>query len=144
MHEASGIPDRERALVLLEQGKRGESRAWFRRALARNQSDEVSRTRLVEAYYSAKDYSSILSLYKDAGITDQSDAETVLRIADSFAQTGDTRNAISVLEFALHSREDNGPLYLALAGYYRKAGDTARAAELESKGRSRLTPTTAP
>jgi Tfp pilus assembly protein PilF len=84
-----------------------------------------------------------LSLYKDAGITDQSDAETALRIADSFAQTGDMRNAISILESALHSREDNGPLYLALAGYYRKTGDAAKAAELESKGRSRLTPGTA-
>jgi len=141
---ASGIPDRQRALCLLEQGKRDESRAWFRRALARNHSDEISRARLVEAYYSAKDYSSILSLYKDVGITDQSDAETALRIADSFAQTGDMRNAISILESALHSSGENGPLYLALAGYYRKSGDAAKAAELESKGRSRLTPAIAP
>ena len=30
---ASGVPDRERALCLLSQGKMDESRAWFRRAL---------------------------------------------------------------------------------------------------------------
>jgi GWxTD domain-containing protein len=141
---ASGLLDRERALCLLEQGKRDEARAWFRRALSQDHTDEISRARLVEAYYSASDSSSILSLYKDEGITDQSDAETVLRIADSFAQASDPRTAISIVEFALHSHEENGPLYLALAGYYRKAGDAAKAAELESKGRSRLVPATTP
>ena len=69
---ASGLLDRERALCLLALGKQDESRAWFRRALARNHSDEIAKSRLVDAYYSRKDYSSILSLYKDAGITDKS------------------------------------------------------------------------
>jgi len=135
---ASGLMDRERALCLLSLGKQDESRAWFRRALARNHSDEIARSRLVDAYYARKDYASILSLYKDAGITDQSDSETILRIAESFAQTGAVRDAISLLDSALRSRDDNGPLYLALAGYYRKSGDTAKAAELEAKGKSRL------
>jgi GWxTD domain-containing protein len=134
----SGLLDRERALCLLAQGKQDESRAWFRRALARNHSDEIARSRLVDAYYAHKDYASILSLYKDAGITDQSDGETILRIAESFAQTSGIREAISLLESALRSREDNGPLYLALAGYYRKAGDAAKATELEAKGKSHL------
>src|SRR5216683_2763407 len=135
---ASGLLDRERALCLLSLGKKDESRAWFRRALARNPADEIARARLVEAYYARKDYASILSLYKDAGITDQSDSETILRIAESFAQTGAIHEAISLIESALHSREDNGPLYLALAGYYRKTGDTVKAADLEAKGKSRL------
>jgi tetratricopeptide (TPR) repeat protein len=141
---ASGVVDRERALCLLSQGKTDESRAWFRRALARNHSDEIARSRLVDAYYARKDYAAILSLYKDTGITDQSDSETILRIAESFAQTGNVRAAISLLEAALQSRQENGPLYLALAGYYRKEGDAGKAAELETKGKSHLQPPTTP
>lgn len=141
---ASGLLDRERALCLLSLGKQDESRAWFRRALARNHADEISKSRLVDAYYARKDYSSILSLYKDVGITDLSDTETILRIAESFGQSGAVREAISLLESALHSREENGPLYLALAGFYRKAGDVAKAAELEAKGKSRLAPPSTP
>ena len=134
----SGLLDRERALCLLSQGKLDESRAWFRRALARNHSDEIARSRLVDAYYSRGDYAAILSLYKDAGITDQSDSQTILRIAESFGKAGEDRNAISLLESVLSSRQDNGPLYVSLAGYYRKIGDTKKAAELEAKGKSRL------
>jgi tetratricopeptide (TPR) repeat protein len=141
---ASGLLDRERALCLFSLGKQDESRAWFRRALARNHSDEISKSRLVGAYYARKDYAAILSLYKDVGITDQSDSETILRIAESFAQTGGIREAISVLESALHSREEDGPLYLALAGFYRKAGNTTKAAELEAKGKSHLAPSSTP
>jgi GWxTD domain-containing protein len=137
---SSGVPDRERALCLLSLGKQDESRAWFRRALSRNHSDEISRSRLVDAYYARKDYAAILSLYKDVGITDQTDPDTLLRIAESFSQTGELRQAISLLESALRTNDENGPLYLALAGYYRKAGDAAKAADLEAKGKSRMAP----
>jgi GWxTD domain-containing protein len=136
---ASGLLDRERALCLLSLGKPDEARAWFRRALARNPADEIARSRLVEAYYARKDYASILSLYKDAGITDQSDTDTILRIAESFGRSGANGDGISFLESALGSRQDDGPLYLALAGYYRQAGNAAKATELESKGRARIT-----
>ena len=135
----SGVMDTDRALCLLAQGKLEEARPWFRRALDRNHSDEVARTRLVEAYYANKDYASVLSLYKDAGMTDRSDPQTVLQIAESFSQTGKLQDAISLLESALRSREENGPLYLALAGYYGRLGDTKKASELEAKGKSRLT-----
>jgi GWxTD domain-containing protein len=135
---ATGVLDRERALCLLDLGKQDESRAWFRRSLARNHSDEISRSRLVDAYYARKNYAAILSLYQDVGITDLSDSEAILKIAESFAQTGGIQNAISLLESALRSREENGPLFLALAGYYRKAGEPAKAADLEAKGRSLL------
>jgi len=135
---ASGVTDRERALCLLSEGKQDEARAWFRRALAANHSDEIARSRLVDAYYARKDYSSILSLYKDVGISEQSDTDTILRIAESFGHTGAPRDAISLLENALGTRDDSGPLYLALAGYYRQAGDAAKAAELETKGKARL------
>jgi GWxTD domain-containing protein len=135
---ANGVLDRERALCLLAEGKMDESRAWFRRALDRNHSDEIARARLVDAYYARKDYSAILSLYKDAGISDKSDAETILRIAESFDQSGVVQDAISIIESALSSRPENGPLYLALAGYYHRIGNTKRAAELETKGKSLL------
>jgi GWxTD domain-containing protein len=135
---ASGILDRERALCLLSQGKQDESRAWFRRALSRNHSDEIARSRLVDAYYARKDYAAILSLYKDVGITDQSDPDTILRIAESFSQSGAVNEAIALIDSALQSRPENGPLYLALAGYYRTVGNTAKATELESKGKTHL------
>jgi tetratricopeptide (TPR) repeat protein len=141
---ASGILDRERALCLLSQGKQDESRAWFRRALSRNHSDEIARSRLVDAYYARKDYAAILSLYKDVGITNQSDSDTILRIAESFGQSGAVNEAIALIESALQSRPENGPLYLSLAGYYRKAGDLAKATELEAKGKSRLAPSPTP
>jgi tetratricopeptide (TPR) repeat protein len=140
----SGLLDRERALCLLVLGKQDEARAWFRRALARNHSDEIARSRLVGAYYAGKNYPAILSLYKDVGITNQSDSETILRIAESFAQTGGIRDAISLLESALRSREEDGALYLALAGYYRQAGDTVKAGDLEAKGKSLLGPSPKP
>jgi len=139
----SGLVDRERALVLLSQGKVDEARLWFRRALSRNHSDEISKSRLVAAYFARKDYAAILSLYKDAGITDNSDSQIILQISDSFSQTGNVREAISLVESALRSRQENGPLYLALAGYYRKAGDAAKAAELEAQGKSRMANTPA-
>jgi len=135
---ASGLVDSERALCLLAQGKADEARPWFRRALNRNHSDEIARSRLVDAYYARKEYAAIMSLYKDAGITDQSDPQTILQIAESFGQTGGIRDAISLLESALSSRQENGPLYLALAGYYRKLGDFKKAAELETKGKTHL------
>ncbi len=141
---ASGLFDSERALCLMSLGKQDESRAWFRRALARNHSDEIARSRLVDAYYARKDYSSILSLYKDAGITDRTDTETILHIAESFNQSGDVHGSISTVESALQSRDEDGPLYLALAGYYRKAGDATKAAELEAKGKSRVSTPSSP
>lgn len=140
----SGLMDRERALCLLSLGQQDESRAWFRRALQRNHSDEIARSRLVDAYYARKDYAAILSLYKDAGITEQSDSDTILRIAESLGRTGGVRDAISLLESALATRDDIGPLYLALAGYYRQAGDTAKAADFEAKGKSRMATTAKP
>jgi len=133
-----GILDQQRGLCELAAGKRDEARAFFRRALERNHSDEIARSRLVDAYYSRKDYSAILSLYQDSGVTDQSDPETILRIAESFDQTGKVQDAISLLESSLTSRPESGPLYLSLAAYYRKAGNTKRASELETKGKSRL------
>jgi GWxTD domain-containing protein len=138
---SSGAVDRERALCLLEQGKSDEARAWFRRALARNHADDISRSRLVEAYSARNDNAAIQSLYKDAGITEATDPTTILRIASALAaidQTTGVQDAISLLDSALRTRQENGALYLALAGYYRKAGDAKKAADAEAKGKPLL------
>jgi GWxTD domain-containing protein len=142
--QAKGVLDQQRALCYLAQGLTNDARFWFRQALQKDHGNEIARTNLVDAYYTLKAYSAVVSLYKDAGITDQSDTQTILQIAESFDQAGGIQDAISILESAIRSRRENGPLYLALAGYYRKAGDTVKAAELEAKGKSRLAPSPTP
>jgi GWxTD domain-containing protein len=134
----SGVTDRQRALCLLAAGKTDEARPWFRRALSRNHSDEIARSRLVEAYSARKDYAAIQSLYKDAGITDESDPGAILLIAEGLEKTSGIRDALSLLESAIQSRKESGPLYLALAEYYRKNGDAKKAAEAETKGKTLL------
>ena len=135
-----GILDLQRGLCDLAQGKKDEARSWFRRALERDHADDTARARLVDAYYERKDYSAILSLYKDAGTTDDTDPVTMLRIAESMERSGKPREAISLLEAALTTHPDNGPLYLALAGYYQQIGDAQKAAELTRKGKSYISP----
>ena len=142
--ESKGVLDQQRALCYLAQGQANEARFWFRLALHKDHGNEIARTNLVDAYYGLKAYSAVVSLYKDAGITDQSDPQTILQIAESFDQAGGIQDAISILESAIRSHQQNGPLYLALAGYYRKAGDTLKAAELEAKAKSRLAPSPTP
>jgi GWxTD domain-containing protein len=133
-----GVTDRERALCLVTQGKVDEARPWFRRALDRNHSDEIARSRLVEAYSDKKVYSAVQSLYKDVGITDETDSGTILLIADALDHTSGTADAISLLESTSHSRAEDGALYVALAGYYRKVGDGKKAADAEAKGKALL------
>jgi tetratricopeptide (TPR) repeat protein len=134
----NGVLDLQRGLCDLAQGKKEEARAWFRRALNRNHANDAARARLVDAYYEQKDYAAILSLYKDAGITNETDAQTILRIAESFEKSGDTRGAISLLESVLTHQPDNGPLYLALGDYYQQIGNAQKAAEFTAKGKSYL------
>ena len=133
-----GILDQQRGLCHLAFGQVDEARVWFRRALQLDHSDEVARSRLVDAYFSRKDYAAVVSLFADAGVTEKTDSETLLRIATSFEKQGNTRQAISVLEAALQSRPEEGPLYLALAQFYSAAGNSQKATELATKGKSYL------
>jgi GWxTD domain-containing protein len=135
-----GILDQQRGLSHLAFGQVEEARVWFRRALQLDHADDIARARLVDAYFSRKDYSAVVSLFSDAGVTEKTDSETLLRIATSFEKQGNTRQAISVLEAALQSRPEEGPLYLALAQYYGTLGNSQKAAELTIKGKSYLTP----
>jgi GWxTD domain-containing protein len=132
----TGVLDRQRGLCLLAEGKADEARLWLRRALNRNHSDDIARSRLVDAYYAKRDYSAIMSLYADVGITEQTDTDTVLRIADSFGNSGEAGKAVSVLEAALASRPEDGPLYLSLAGYYKQTGNAKKSAEATKKAQS--------
>ena len=131
-----GVLDQQRALCYWALGQVDEARAWFRRALKTDDSNEIARARLVDAYYSKKDYAAVVSLYSDAGITEHTDSETLLRIATSLDKNGKTVQAISVLEKAVASHPDQGPLYLALAQYYSELGSTQKAAELTQKAKS--------
>src|SRR5436309_6032723 len=130
-----GILDQLRGLCYWALFKFDEARAWFRRALQLDHSNDVARARLVDAYFSKKDYAAVVSLFSDAGVTERTDSETLLRIATSLEKNDRIREAISVLETALPSRPEEGPLYLALAQYYGEIGDAQRAAELTQKAK---------
>jgi hypothetical protein len=133
-----GVLDQQRGLCYWSLGQFDEARAWFRRALQLDHSNDVARARLVDAYFAKKDYAAVISLFSDAGVTERTDSETLLRIATSFERRGSTPQAIAVIEAALSSRPEDGPLYLALAQYYTEVGNAKKAAELAQKGRSFL------
>ncbi len=133
-----GILDQQRGLCYWALGQFDEARVWFRRALQLDHSNDVARARLVDAYFSKKDYAAVVSLFFDAGVTERTDSETLLRIATSLEKRGNASQAISILESALPSRPGEGPLYLALAQYYTEIGNPRKAADLTQKGKSLL------
>ena len=133
-----GVLDQQRGLCYWALGQLEEARLWFRRALQLDHSNDAARARLVDAYFSKKDYAAVVSLYSDAGVTEGTDSGTLLRIATSLEKRGSTPQAISVIENALPSRPEEGPLYLALAQYYIEVGNARKAAELTQKGKSFL------
>ena len=138
-HDAEkGILDQQRGLCYWALGQFDEARIWFRRALQLDHSNDVARARLVDAYFSKKDYAAVVSLFSDAGVTEGTDSETLLRIATSLEKRGSTPQAISVIENALQSRPEEGPFYLALAQYYTEIGNPRKAADLTQKGKSLL------
>ena len=132
----SGVFDQDRGLCYLAQGLLDEGRGWLRRALKTNHGNELARARLVQAYYSQKDYAAVTSLYRDSGITEGADAETYLRIATSLEKTGNLKEAIALAEAGIQSHPRDVPLYLGLADFYRQIGDTQKAEEMIKLGRS--------
>ena len=133
-----GILDQQRGLCYWTFGQFDEARVWFRRSLQLDHSNDVARARLVDAYFSKKDFAAVVSLFSDAGVTETTDSETLLRIATSLEKKGNAHQAISVIENALPSRPDEGPLYLALAQFYTEIGNPSKAADLVQKGKSLL------
>ncbi len=138
-----GILDQQRGLCYWALGQFDEARVWFRRALQLDHSNDIARSRLVDAYFSKKDYAAVVSLFSDAGVTEGTDSETLLRIATSLEKRGSTPQAISVIENALQSRPEEGPFYLALAQYYTEIGNLRKATDLMQKGKSLLVGDTA-
>jgi len=133
-----GILDQQRGLCYWALGQFDEARVWFRRALQLDHSNDIARARLVDAYFSKKDYAAVVSLFSDAGVMETTDSETLLRIATSLEKRGNAPQAISILENALLSRPEEGPFYMALAQYYTEIGNPRKAADLTQKGKSLL------
>src|SRR5438445_13568487 len=133
-----GILDQQRGLCYWALAQYDDARVLFRRALQLDHANDVARARLVDAYFSKKDYAAVVSLFSDAGVTETTDSETLLRIATSLQKRGSTPKAISVIEDALKSRPEEGPFYLALAQYYNEIGNPRKAADLTQKGKSLL------
>lgn len=136
--EAKGILDQQRALCYLAQGLPDQARIWFRLALKKDHGDDVARANLVQAYYSLKAYSAVVSLLDDAGVTDRTDSGTLAQIAGSLLKTGNGSKAVSLLQGAIRSRPDDGPLYLALADCYQQTGNREQEQEALQKGKSLL------
>jgi len=138
-----GVLDQQRGLCYWALGQFDEARVWFRRALQLDHANDVARARLVDAYFSKKDFAAVVSLFSDAGVTETTDSETLLRIATSLEKRGNAPQAISILENALLSRPEEGPFYMALAQYYTEIGNSRKAADLTQKGKSLLVGDTA-
>lgn len=136
---AKGIQDEQRALCYLAQDDTSQARLWFRLALSKDHGNDTARARLVEEYYALNAFSSVVSLYKDVGVTDHTDAVTIAEIAESFLKTGDTPKAASLLQDAIRSSPENGALYLALADCYQHLGRFQDALAASQKGKLLLT-----
>lgn len=138
---SSGQADYDRGLTYLA-GKDSQSAATcFRQALRRNARNEMARSRLIEQYFSQREFAKVVELFSQTTVTAQTDEGTILDVADSLDKTGSPKNAVTLLESALNVKPPSGPLYLALASYYQHLGDDAKAQSLAQKGRALMTET---
>src|SRR5438552_2420001 len=74
-----GILDQQRGLCYWALAQYDEARVWFRRALQLDHSNDVARARLVDAYFSRKDYAAVVRLFSDSGVTVTKDSGTLCR-----------------------------------------------------------------
>ena len=124
----------------MAQGLNAEGRGWLRRALARDHSDELSRARLVEAYFSQQDYQAVVALYKDTGVTDAADPNTLLRIATSLRIQGNAEEGMRLMEHGADVHNGEASMFLALGDFYNQIGkaEKATAAIQKSKQLARV------
>jgi len=134
----TGVLDQQRGMALLSQGKSEEARKWLLRSIKLDSTNDQARAALVEAYFSKNDYTAVLGLFHDVGVTPKTDPQTLVRIADSLGHLGESQQAKTMLRDAIGFHPDDGRLYLALANAYRQTGDLKAAAESEKKGKSFL------
>lgn len=132
----AGVPETERALSLLNQGKDGEALLWLRAALARNPANETARAKLVDIYFAAGKFHEVTALADASPITRDTPVPTVLRMAESRDKLGSAKQAIEMLEDDMRENGRTGPILLALASYYRELGNTKKADELTKEGQS--------
>jgi GWxTD domain-containing protein len=130
-----GVFDRERGLCYLNQGQAAEGRGWLRRALSKDHRDEISRAQLVNAYFTQKDYTAVVALYKDTGVTDTADSATLLRIATSLVKLGNPTEAQRLMEHGADVRPDDASMFLALGEFYNQIGNTEKATAAIQKGK---------
>jgi tetratricopeptide (TPR) repeat protein len=131
----NGILDYHRALCYEAKGDMASAARYLRAAFQQNPHDETVRAKIIEAYFTQKNFAQIADVYSRGGISDKTDDQTVLRIAESLDHIGDLPRATHVLESAIALKPQSAPLYLALAGYYQRSGNAAGAAEVERKAR---------
>ncbi len=135
-----GIFDRDRGLCYMSRGAATEGRAWLRRALALNHTDELARAQLVNAYFTQEDYKAVVALYKDTGVTDSADANTLLRIASSLRRLGSESEGLRLLEHGAEVRANDPAMFVALADFYTQMGDSAKASAALRKSKSLAVP----
>jgi GWxTD domain-containing protein len=136
--EANGVLNQQRALCYLAQGLTNDARFWFRLALHKDHANEIARANLVDAYYTLKGYTAVVSLLDDAGVTANTDSGTLVKIAESLLKTENNPRALAFLQDAIRSRPQDGPLYLALADCYHQMGNAQKEKEMLSKSQSLL------
>jgi GWxTD domain-containing protein len=132
----AGVPETERALGLLNQGKDNEARLWLRAALARNPANETARAKLVDIYFAAGKFQEVVTLADSSPITRDTPVPAVLRMAESRDKLGGVKQAIELLEDDMKENGHSGPILLALASYYREIGNTKKADELTKQGQT--------
>jgi tetratricopeptide (TPR) repeat protein len=131
-----GVFDRNRGLCYMAQGLSTEGRAWLRRALAFDHSDELARGRLVEAYFAQQDFKAVHALYKDTGVTDAADAQTLLRIATSERKLGNEAEGLRLIQHGSEAHPGDPAMFVALADYYTQMGESAKATAALQKSKT--------
>jgi len=137
-HDAEKGISTSNGALLLGSRQFDEARIWFRRALQLDHSNDVARARLVDAYFSKKDYAAVVSLFSDAGVTEGTDSETLLRIATSLEKRGSTPQAISVIEMRSNLALRRARSIWPWPSTTPKLGNPGKAADLAEKGKSLL------
>jgi GWxTD domain-containing protein len=132
----AGVPETERALSLLNQGKDNDARLWLRAALARNPANETARAKLVDIYFADGKFQEVAALADSSPITRDTPVPAVLRMAESRDKLGGVKQAIELLENDMKENGRSGPILLALASYYREIGNTKKADELTKQGQA--------
>lgn len=140
-YASSGGADYDRGLTYLAANKAALASACFHEALGKNQHNELARGRLIDEYFSQRDFAKVVQLFSQTTVTPQTEESTILTVADSMDKSGNPKNAVSLLETALNVKPASGPMYLALASYYQHLGNGAKAQDFENKGKALMSET---